>query len=208
MTQVLITDTKLDTLAQHIASKAEVSLPLTIDQMVTTVDGIEVGGAAAPRLQSKNATPSASAQTITYDTGYDGLSSVSISAVSSTTLNVSANGTYTANNGTFYSTVNVAIDDSEVLLQTKSVTPSNIPVSVTPDSGYHGLSSVTVNAIPSQYADVSDTTATTADVLEGKTFISSDGRARTGLLVVSSYLVGSSAPSNSTGNDGDIYLKI
>lgn len=50
-------------------------------------DGTQVmgtGGSSSPTLQSKTATPSESQQTISPDSGYDGLSSVTVGAVSST----------------------------------------------------------------------------------------------------------------------------
>ena len=46
MAQVLITDTKLDTLAEGIAVKSGATLPLTLDQMITEVSGITTAGAA------------------------------------------------------------------------------------------------------------------------------------------------------------------
>ena len=67
-------------------------------------------------------------------------------------------------------------------LQTKSVTPTTSQQNIAPDSGYYGLSAVTVEAIPSQYKDVSSTTATASDVLANKVFISSEGETTTGTM--------------------------
>jgi hypothetical protein len=207
MAKVLISDQYLTEIGEAIRTKLESAHHYTPAQMGPAILSIPVGGSAAPILQSKTIAPSANQQVITADSGYDALSSVTISPVSSTTLNVSSNGTYTATSGTFYSTVNVSIADSEVILQSKTATPSNVPVAVTPDSGYHGLSSVTINPIPSNYADISNTTAMAGDVLAGETFVDANGTPKTGLLVTSSYYVGSSTPSSSLGSDVDLYLK-
>lgn len=68
-------------------------------------------------------------------------------------------------------------------LQSKTVTPTKKQQSVTPDSGYFGLSDVTVNAIPSTYQDVSSVTATAGDVLANKLFVRSDGTVTAGTMV-------------------------
>lgn len=93
---------------------------------------------SAPTLQEKTVTPSTSAQSITADNGYDGLSKV--------TVNGDAN--LTADNiksGTSIFGVTGSYAGSSPNLQSKSVTyTSNGTATVTPDSGYDGLSSVDV----------------------------------------------------------------
>lgn len=69
------------------------------------------------------------------------------------TKNITANGTYNASSDSAdgYSSVTVNVPTPTPSLQTKSVTPSESSQTVTPDSGYDGLSSVSVGAISSTY---------------------------------------------------------
>lgn len=72
----------------------------------------------------------------------------SISSVTVEALNVTVNGTYTAQSGKAYSPVTVNVPAPTPSLQSKTATPSTSQQTITPDSGYDGLSSVTVDAMP------------------------------------------------------------
>lgn len=67
-------------------------------------------------------------------------------------------------------------------LQHKSVTPTESEQTIVADEGYTGLSDVTVEAIPDNYADISGTTASAADVLATKIFTGSDGEQTAGTM--------------------------
>lgn len=170
---------------------------IDVTNFATVSVNVPVG--ATINNQSKTATPNESEQVITFDSGYTGLSQVTVGAISKTYVGSSvtrqgaktitpskseqtavAASTYTTGivkvaaipssyiipsgnkeikaNGTnidvkAYSTVSVAVPSSGATInnQDKTVTPSESSQSVTADSGYTGLGTVTVNAISSTY---------------------------------------------------------
>ncbi len=88
-----------------------------------------------PKLQAKSATPTVNSQTVSADTGYDGLSQVIVSG--DTDLlpsNIKSGVNIFGVEGTLES----------AKLQSKSVTPKASKQIVTADDGYNGLSQVTV----------------------------------------------------------------
>lgn len=124
----------------------------------------EITALEVVRLQSKSATPSQSAQTISPDTGYTGLSEVNVGAIPGEyviptgTKSISTNGTHDVS---AYASASV---DVEPTLQSKSATPTESAQTIEPDNGYDGLSSVSVGAISSSYVGSGITRRSSSDL--------------------------------------------
>lgn len=119
---------------------------------------IDIGGvvgslAFKANLQSKSVTPTKSQQSVKPDSGYDGLSEVTVNAIPSSyvipsgTVNITANGTHDVSGK---ASVNVNVS-TQSKLQQKTVTPTKSKQTIKSDSSYDGLSEVIVNAIPDEY---------------------------------------------------------
>lgn len=59
-----------------------------------------------------------------------------------------------SNSGQLVGTVSINTSPQAAIMQPKTVTPSEMQQIVKPDAGYGGLSSVTVDAIPSNYGKI------------------------------------------------------
>lgn len=99
-------------------------------------------------------------------------------------INVKEGETYTIpagyHNGS--GTVSGVAGGGNYTLQSKTATPTKKQQNVTPDSGYYGISDVTIAPIPDAYQDVSSVTTTAGDVLTGKIFVTADGTVVTGTM--------------------------
>lgn len=228
--------------------------------------GFVTGGASGAVLQSKTVSLSESAQTIKADNGYDGLSQVTVNAVSRTyvgsgvakksaatytpgtsdqsiasgqylngTQTIKGDSNLTAGNiksgvsifgvsGTY--TGSSSGGSGSVSLQSKTVSPSESTQTVKPDSGYGGLSQVTVNAISTTYVgsgvtkkaaatytpSTSNQTIAASQYLNGAQTIKGDanlvaGNIKSGVSIfgVTGTYAGSSSGSSSGSNNVEAY---
>lgn len=111
-----------------------------------TVSGVAGGGSY--QLQSKTATPTKLQQNITPDSGFYGLSDVTVEPIPEG---------YHNGKGVV-----------KILPELKTAAPSKTAQTIEPSQG-KVLAAVTVEAIPAQFVDTGDATAAAAHILAGKT---------------------------------------
>ena len=218
MSNVLVNKDKLDVLANAIANKSGESLTLTLDEMVSAVDGIETSG-GTPTLETvtKTYTPSTSAvtDTITPSSGYDGIEEVdvTVSAIPIASIGDSDyySEFYTSNNARKWRTRfwrefgsdgylgAYASGQSETeawytknaIASGTSITPTESAQTIG-DASYVLEGAVTVNAIPSNYVGSGITQRTSSD-------LSASGATVT---APSGYYASSASKSVASGTEG------
>lgn len=142
----------------------------TLEECVAAVESIADNGAVSQKLDTTTAS-------YTVPAGYhNGNGTVSVELEEKT---VTANGVVTPTAGKVLSKITVNVENAPTL-QEKTAVPSKEAQEIVADEGYDGLSKVSVQAIPANFADVTGVTVSAADVLTGKVFVDSTGAQKSG----------------------------
>ena len=131
-----------------------------------------------------------------------GTNTITLTKTVSVTPNVTTAGyvsSGTAGNSSVSLTASVTTKAAATITPTKS--------SQTIASGTYLTGTQTIAAIPAAYQDVTQVDAVAGDVASGKKFVNSSGTVVTGTLAFQTIYSGSSAPSSSTGVNGDVYIQ-
>ena len=128
------------------------------DQMLSGVTAYGAEGkviGTIPSAAAATLTPNDEVQ-VAIAAGTYAIGNITVNPVPTETKDVTVNGTYTPEDGKYFSEVTVNVPNREFASQSKIISPSTAQQIVTPDSGFDGLSSVTVNAMPN--GDMNDIT--------------------------------------------------
>lgn len=139
-------------------------MSLYIGNQLVPALNVRLSSSGVGNYQAKTISPSTTARVITPDSGYDALSQVTLNAIQTETKSITSNGTFTPSSGKFFSSVTVNVPvGSTINNQNKTVTPTTSQQTITADSGYTGLGTVTVNRIPTDYLIPSGNKSITAN---------------------------------------------
>ncbi len=142
----------------------------TLEECVAAVESIADNRAVSQKLDTTTAS-------YTVPAGYhNGSGTVSVELEEKT---VTTNGVVTPTAGKVLSKITVNVENAPTL-QEKTAVPSKEAQEIVADEGYDGLSKVSVQAIPANFADVTGVTVSAADVLTGKVFVDSTGAKKSG----------------------------
>lgn len=220
-TVVTITSGTTVTLQSKSVTPTSSSQTILPDTGYNGMSEVIVAAVPGPNLQTKSITPSESSQTVTPDQGYDGFSSVYVGPIStnyvgsniprrtSSDLTTSGPGV-SVPAGYYANSAAKAVSYGSVgtPVATKSAVQNN-SLTVTPSvqvlQGYVGSANKTGTAVTVTAAELE---SGTKSITSNGTGIDVTGYAAVDVAVpIVTYYTGSSAPSSSLGNNGDIYLQ-
>ena len=168
----------------------------------TSIDGLKIKGTATtetstPTLQTKSVTPTKSEQVVTPDSGYDGLSSVTVEAMPTGVLSTPSINTSTGIVTVGVSTAGYLDTSATKTLQlttksTATITPNTTDQTIAAGQYLTGAQTIKgdANLVPE-------------NIISGKSIFGVSGS-----VVVQNYYTGTTTPDSSLGNNGDLYFKV
>ena len=155
-------------------------------------------------LQSKTVDPTTLTQTIFADTGYHALEQVTVTPIQTETKTVTVNGIVTPSSGKYFSSINVAVLDPDINLQSVSVSPTESVQTITASEGYQGLDTVTVGAISTTYVGTGVARKNASNITINENTVTAPAGYYTSAATVTIPSVSQAVPTITVSSDGQI----